>query len=54
MTYIVEWSDNLAPPWSTLGVTEAILTDNGTIQEMKATLPAGNSGKRFVRLRVVR
>lgn len=53
VTYIVEWSDNLAPPWSTQGVTEAITSDNGTIQSVEATVPAGNSGKRFVRLRVL-
>jgi hypothetical protein len=49
---IVEWSDNLAPPWSTQGVTETIISDNGTIQNVQATMPAGNTGRRFVRLRV--
>jgi hypothetical protein len=52
VNYIVEWSDNLAPPWSTQGVTETITSDNGTIQNVQATLPAGNGGSRFVRLRV--
>jgi hypothetical protein len=51
--YIVEWSENLTPPWNLLGVNEEIISDNGSIQQVKATLPAGNSGKRFVRLRVV-
>ena len=27
-------------------------SDNGTTQQVKATLPAGGNGKRFVRLRV--
>ncbi|NQX01185.1 DNRLRE domain-containing protein, partial [bacterium] len=50
VTCIVEWSDNLTPPWSMLGVTETILSDNGTIQKVEATMPAG-SIRRFVRLR---
>lgn len=54
VAYVVEWSDNLEPPWDTLGVNEAILSDNGIVQSVKATLPAGSSGKRFVRLRAVR
>ena len=32
---------------------EQILSDDGTVQTVKATLPAG-SGPRFVRLRVVK
>lgn len=52
VNYIVEWSDNLAPPWSTQGVTETITSDNGIIQNVQATLPAGDGGSRFVRLRV--
>jgi hypothetical protein len=49
----VEWSDTLpGGSWSTAGVIQAILSDNGTVQQVKATLPAGSGGKRFVRLRV--
>ncbi len=52
-TFIVEWNDGLAAnTWSSSSVTQQILTDNGTIQQVKATLPSGASGKRFVRLRV--
>lgn len=51
--FTVEWNDTLSPVgWSSAGVVETILSDNGTIQQVKATLPAGSSGKRFVRLRV--
>ena len=52
VSYIVKWSDDLGPPWSAQGVTEAILSDNGITQNVKATVPAGSSGKRFVRLLV--
>lgn len=51
--FTVEWNDTLSPlGWSTAGVVETILSNNGTTQQVKATLPAGSSGKRFVRLRV--
>ena len=54
MTFTVEWSDSLAAgSWSNAGVTEQILTDNGTVQTVKASLPAGSNGKRFVRLRLI-
>lgn len=52
-TFIVEWSDGLgSSSWSTTGVTQQVLSDNGTQQQVKATIPAGSGGKRFVRLRV--
>jgi alpha-tubulin suppressor-like RCC1 family protein len=51
--FTVEWSDTLpGTSWSTIGVTQAILSDNGTVQQVKATLPAGSAGQRFVRLKV--
>jgi hypothetical protein len=54
VTFTVEWRDDLtADTWSSSGVTEQILNDNGTVQIVKATLAAG-SGPRFVRLRVVK
>ncbi|MFO1481961.1 MAG: hypothetical protein U1F71_01235 [Verrucomicrobiaceae bacterium] len=52
--FAVEWSDTLAPgSWSSAGVAEQILSDDGTTQEIRATLPAGTAGRRFVRLNVV-
>ena len=48
----VEWSDTLAPgSWSSTGVTEQILGDNGVVQSVQATLAAG-AGRRFVRIRI--
>jgi hypothetical protein len=52
VSYIVEWSDSLAPEWSVEDVTERIVSDNGIIQNVEATIPAGSAGCRFVRLRV--
>ncbi|MBK8037608.1 MAG: choice-of-anchor D domain-containing protein [Verrucomicrobiaceae bacterium] len=49
----VQWSDSLpGTAWSTTNVTQTILSTNGTTQQVKATLPAGSSEQRFVRLRV--
>jgi hypothetical protein len=51
--FTVEWSDTLpGTGWSAAGVTQTELTNSGTLQQMKATLPAGSLGRRFVRLRV--
>lgn len=49
----MEWSDTLpGTSWSITGVSETVLGQTGTIQTVKATMPAGGNGMRFVRLRV--
>ena len=54
VTFTVEWSDSLAAnSWSATGVTQTVLTDNGTIQTVKATVPAGPATPlRYARLKV--
>ncbi len=55
--FTVEWSDTLTPgSWSTTGVSApTILSDNGTTQQIKVTVPSGSGvTKRFVHLRVTR
>jgi hypothetical protein len=54
VTFTVEWGDTLAPiSWSATGVTQSILTDNGTIQTVKATVPADLAiPMRYARLKV--
>ncbi len=53
-TFIVEWSNTLPGPdlWITSGVTEQVLSDNGTVQVVKATLPVGSAVQCFVRLKI--
>jgi hypothetical protein len=52
-TFIVEWSETLlAGSWSAAGVSEHILSTTSTLEQVKASLPAGSLGRRFVRLRV--
>lgn len=51
--FAVEWNDTLNDAnWSSAGVTEQILSNNGTLQQVKADVPAGGNDRRFVRLRV--
>ena len=54
VTFSVEWSESLfAENWSTATVTENVL-DLGDSERVTATVPAGNAGRRFIRLRVER
>ena len=51
--FTVEWADTLgASAWSSEGVTEQVLSDDGTVQVVKACVPAGGNGQRFMRLSV--
>ena len=55
ITFQVEWSDTLAlGDWHTNDVTEEIVSDNDSIQQVRATVPVGTAGQRFVRLKMIR
>lgn len=54
LVYAVEWSDDLNSDWSTDGVSEEVTADDGTLQTVVATLPAGTANGRFVHLKVTR
>jgi len=50
--FSVEYNDQLGTgPWLNIG-PGSVSSDNGTLQSMKALLPAGTSGKRFARLKI--
>lgn len=54
VSFIVEWSDTLAPgSWSHLGVTDSMIQQNSALETRRARLPSGSVGSRFVRLRIV-
>ena len=54
LTYTVEWSDAFTT-WSIAGVTITVLSDNGTTQQIKASIPAASTvPRRFVRLKLTR
>lgn len=51
--FTVEWSDTLASStWSVAGMSEQVLSDNGTLQNVKASVAAGRGNRRFLHLRV--
>jgi hypothetical protein len=53
VAYQIEWSDSLeAGSWSHETVSEEITSTEGALETVKASVPAGNNGKRFLRLRV--
>jgi autotransporter-associated beta strand protein len=53
VTFNVEWTDTLAAgSWSSVGMFEQTLTDNGTVQTVKATLMAGSAPHRFFHLKI--
>lgn len=51
--YQVEWSDSLAADsWSGESATEEIISTEGLLETVKASIPPGTTGRRFIRLRV--
>ena len=51
--FAVPWTETLdGLDWNYADTTEQILSDNGTQQVVKATIPMGANGRRFVRLEV--
>ena len=54
LTYQVQWTDDFLTAWSAAGVTETIISDNGLVQQVTATMPSGGNDRRFVQLQVTR
>ncbi len=55
LIFAVQHNATLDPAgWSSAGVTETILSDDGTLQTVQATIPAPTGGSCFTRLRVQR
>jgi hypothetical protein len=53
VTYQIEWSETLeAGSWSTETVTQQITSTQGALETVKASIPKGTTGKRFLRLKV--
>ncbi len=49
----VVWHNDLTPTsWSSVGVTETILSETNGIEQVRATIPTGSAGRRFFRLSV--
>lgn len=57
MTFSVLWATDASAPidsWSSAGVTEQILSDDGSFQNVKVTVPMSGVAKKFLRLKLVR
>jgi hypothetical protein len=55
LAFQVEWSDSLeTTDWHTSDITEEVLSDDGSIQQVQATVPVGTAGQRFVRLKLTK
>jgi hypothetical protein len=55
VTFEVQWSNDLSgPSWSSVGVTESILSEDSSIQNVEALVPDGGNERLFVRLKVTR
>ncbi len=52
--FAVETVAALGDGWTTVGVSEAILSDDGTVQQVRATVAGGGAAARFARLKVTR
>jgi hypothetical protein len=52
--YDLEWSGSLQNEWVSSGAVLTVLSDDGTQQQARFSLPAGNSPRRFFRLHVER
>ena len=51
LTYVVECSTDLIN-WTTSGITEQVLSDDGTTQQIRASTPTAGVTTKFMRLRV--
>jgi hypothetical protein len=54
ISYQVEWADDIDGIWSSTGVTQQLISDDGVRRTFRAMIPKGASGHRFVRLKVAR
>lgn len=52
VTAVCLWADNLSGPWSSTGVTEQILSDNGMDQTVRATVALSGANKKFFKVQV--
>jgi len=55
VSYQLEWADSIdAINWSTIGVTQQVLSDDGAFRTVRVVIPKDAESQRFVRLKVIR
>jgi FAD dependent oxidoreductase/Calx-beta domain len=50
--FITEWANDAGGPWMTAGITETILSDDSTAQQVRSSVPATGAEQKFLRLRI--
>jgi hypothetical protein len=54
VTFTCLWANAAGGPWDSSGVTQQVLSDNGTLQQIKARVLINASAQKFLRLQIVR
>jgi hypothetical protein len=54
VTFTCLWANSPDGPWSSTGVSEQILNDDGTLQQVKARVLINGATQKFFRLRITR
>jgi chitinase len=54
LTFTCLWANAAVGPWDSSGVTQQVLSDNGTHQQIKARVLINGSAQKFLRLQIVR
>jgi autotransporter-associated beta strand protein len=52
LSFSPEWTDHLATPWATNGVTTTILSEDATGRRLRSSVPIPPDGQRFLRLKI--
>ncbi len=52
VTFSCQWAATPVGPWSSTGVTELVLSDNGTFQVVKAQVALNSAARKFLKLNV--
>ena len=50
--FVTEWASEAEGPWVTSGITETILSDDSTVQQVRSSVPATGATRKFLRLRL--
>jgi hypothetical protein len=50
--FVTEWASEAGGPWMTSGITETILSDDSTVQQVRSSVPATGATQKFLRLRI--
>jgi autotransporter-associated beta strand protein len=52
LSFSPEWTDHLAAPWTTNGVTTTILSEDADGRRLRSSIPISPEGRRFMRLKI--